>query len=186
VIALDRLLPRNRTLVVDGGHFTGYPCTHMSVPDPSAFLFAIDFGSTGLGLGTAIGASIACPDRTTILVVGDGGLMMSIAELETVARYRLPLVIVVLNDGALSSEAHHLRIRGLAADAAYHDVPPLAAVATALGLGGRTVATTKDISAIRADDLNGPQLIDVLIDGDVMAEWFASFAERAAEAGHWT
>jgi len=186
VIALDRALPRDRTLVVDGGHFTGFPCMYMSVPEPAAFVFAIDFGSTGLGLGTAIGAAIGQPDRPVVLVVGDGGLMMSIAELETIGRYKLPIIIAVLNDGALSSEAHHLRIRGLPADAAYHEVPPLASVAQAVGLRGLTVATPEDLAALKDQDFESPTLIDVLIDGDVLADWFASFARRAAEAGHWT
>src|SRR5205823_10229196 len=114
--------------------FTGYPCRYMSGRGPDAFVFGMDFGATGLGRGGAIGAAIGRPDRTTVLVIGDGGLLMSIAELETAVRYKLPMVIAVLNDGAYGSEVHHLRIRGLPADAAYHEVPSFEAVGRAVGM----------------------------------------------------
>ena len=50
----------------------------------------------------AIAASIACPDRQVVAVVGDGGLSMSLAELSTAARYRLPIKVVVLNNNVLA------------------------------------------------------------------------------------
>ena len=60
---LERLLPPDRQLVTDGGHFCGFPASYLSVPEPSAFVFALDFGAVGLGLGTAIGAAMGRPDR---------------------------------------------------------------------------------------------------------------------------
>ena len=60
--ALDRILPRDRTVVIDGGHFMGFPAMHLGVPEPSQFVFTVDFGSIGLSIGAAIGAAVGRPD----------------------------------------------------------------------------------------------------------------------------
>ena len=62
-MALDALLPAERTVAVDSGHLTGCPAMYMRVPDPRGFVFAKAFQSIGLGLGGAIGAAVARPDR---------------------------------------------------------------------------------------------------------------------------
>ena len=152
------------------------------------FIFAIDFGATGLGLATAVGAAIGRSDRTVVAVVGDGGLMMSLPEIDTAVRYRLPMVIVVMNDRAYGSEVHHLRVRGLPDREAYFETPSLAAVAEALGARGLTVESEADFEALERalTDLNGPLLVDASINGDVLADWFRVFALRAASSGRWT
>ena len=55
-------------------------------PTPAAWVFPNGFQAVGLGLGNAIGAAIARPDRTTVAAIGDGGAFMALAELETAAR----------------------------------------------------------------------------------------------------
>ena len=85
-IALDDMLPSERTVVVDSGAFMGYPSMYLRVPDAQGFVFPQAFQCVGLGLGTAIGAAIARPDRLTVAAVGDGGLLMALPDLETVGR----------------------------------------------------------------------------------------------------
>ena len=68
-------------------------------PRRSGFCFTQAYQSIGLGLATAIGAALARPDRLTVAALGDGGALMGIAELETVVRLGLPMVVVVYNDG---------------------------------------------------------------------------------------
>ena len=72
-IALDDLLPSERTVVTDSGHFLGYPSMYLSVPDVHGFVFPNAFQSVGLGLGCAIGAAIARPERLCVAALGDGG-----------------------------------------------------------------------------------------------------------------
>ena len=62
-IALNDLLPNDRAVAVDSGHFLGYPSMFLDVPDARAWLFPNGFQAVGLGLGNAIGAAIAEPDR---------------------------------------------------------------------------------------------------------------------------
>ncbi len=85
-IALDDLLPAERTVVVDSGNFMGYPSMFLSVPDSAGFCFTQAFQSIGLGLASALGAAVARPDRLTVAALGDGGFLMSAAELATAVR----------------------------------------------------------------------------------------------------
>ena len=105
--ALDDLLPDERTLAVDSGHFMGYPPMYLRVPDAQGFVFTQAFQAIGLGLASAIGAAVARPDRLTVAALGDGGAMMALPELETVARLGLRMLIVVYNDAAYGAEVHH-------------------------------------------------------------------------------
>ena len=111
-IALDALLPDERTVAVDSGHFMGFPPMYLRVPDPAGFVFTQAFQSIGLGLASGIGAAIARPDRLTVACLGDGGALMSLPELETLARLRLPMLVVIYNDAAYGAEVHHFRPHG--------------------------------------------------------------------------
>ncbi|MEA2161372.1 MAG: hypothetical protein QOD66_3752, partial [Solirubrobacteraceae bacterium] len=107
-IALNELLPEDRIVAVDSGHFTGYPSMYLDVPDARSWIFANGFQAVGLGLGNAIGAAIAHPTRTTVAALGDGGAFMALAEIETAARLGLGnLLVVVYDDSAYGAEVHH-------------------------------------------------------------------------------
>src|SRR5690606_29016032 len=76
-IELNRRLPEARTVVCDSGHFLTWPARLVDVPDPPGWVFTQAFQSIGPGLGTAIGAAFGRRDRVTVLMPGDGGLLMS-------------------------------------------------------------------------------------------------------------
>ena len=85
----------------------GYPSAYLSVPDEAGFCFTQAFQSIGLGLATAIGAALARPDRLAVAALGDGGALMAAAELETVVRLGIPMVVVVYDDRGYGAEVHH-------------------------------------------------------------------------------
>jgi acetolactate synthase-1/2/3 large subunit len=68
---------------------------------PRTWITSGGLGSMGYGLPAAIGAQFACPDRTVVAIVGDGGFQMSLPELGTLATYRLPVKIIISNNGFL-------------------------------------------------------------------------------------
>ena len=107
-----RLLPKRRNLVYDAGNFLMAAC-YVPVAGPQHFRFTSDFASMGAGFGTALGVAAARPDETTVLIVGDGGFMMTLQELETVARLALPIIVVVFNDCAYGAELQMCRIADL-------------------------------------------------------------------------
>jgi thiamine pyrophosphate-dependent acetolactate synthase large subunit-like protein len=172
-IALDELLPDERTLVVDSGHFMGWPSMYMGVPDPVGFVFPQAFQCVGLGLATAIGAAVARPDRLTVATLGDGGALMALPELETLARLGLPLLVVVYDDAAYGAEVHHFRLQGAAVDLAQFPEADLAALAEAAGCRGLTVRSVEDLARL-SDWLaarDRPLVIDAKVDPSVCAEW---------------
>ena len=172
-IALDDLLPAERTVVVDSGHFMGWPSMYLRVPDPAGFVFPQAFQCVGLGLGNAIGAAIARPDRLTVAALGDGGALMALPELETVARLRLPMLVVVYNDAAYGAEVHHFRPMGEAVDLAQFPDTDFAALAEAAGCRGLTARTVADLEGLRdwVAGPDGPLVVDAKLDPDICAEW---------------
>jgi thiamine pyrophosphate-dependent acetolactate synthase large subunit-like protein len=173
-IALDRILPRERTLAVDSGHFMGWPSQYLSVPDEAGFVFTQAFQCVGLGLATAIGAAVARPDRLTVAALGDGGALMGLADLETVARLRLRMVVVVYNDCAYGAEVHHFGPHGKPLELVRFPDTDFAALGRAVGLQGITVRTREDLKAL-ADwvrhGTEGGVVVDAKVVPSVVADW---------------
>ena len=87
---------------VDAGAHMFQATTYWQALEPGELLISNGLATMGFALPAAIAAQLVHPDRRVICFTGDGGLMMVASELETVARLRLPLLIVVFNDEALS------------------------------------------------------------------------------------
>lgn len=165
-IALDDLLPRERVISVDSGNFMGYPSMYLAVPDERGFCFTQAYQSIGLGLATAIGAALTCPERLPVAAVGDGGLLMAAAELETVVRLRLPMVILVYNDAAYGAEVHHFAPEGHPLGTVTFPDTDLAAIARGYGFDALTVRTSADLAPI-GDWVAGPRDRPLLIDAKI-------------------
>jgi acetolactate synthase I/II/III large subunit len=173
-IALDELLPAARTLVVDSGHFMGWAPMYLAIAAERGFIFTQSFQSIGLGLATAIGTAVARPDRLTVAALGDGGLLMSLPELETVARLGLNLLIVVYNDAAYGAEVHHFATLGRPTEIVRFPDTDFASIARACGLEGLTVRNAEDLApATRwlAGDRAKALLVDAKVVPTVVAEW---------------
>jgi thiamine pyrophosphate-dependent acetolactate synthase large subunit-like protein len=165
---LDELLPEQRTLVIDAGRFMTSPSRFIRVPGPGHFRLTADAGSIGVGLGPALGAAVARPDSQTVLFIGDGGLALSIADIETAARHRIPLIVVAMNDHGFGAERIHLAADGLPEDCAHIEDMDFAAVARAMGVEAETVRTVDELRA-QAPRLVGrttPLLLDCKIRDD--------------------
>lgn len=176
VIAINGLLPAERTVVTDAGHFFGYPVAYVDVGDGRSFVCGIDFGSIGLGIGHAMGASLARPDQLTVLFIGDGGLLMSLGDLETAIRQGRPLLIFVLNDAAYGSELQIIRMWDLAEDLSVFPSTDFAAVAASLGARVVSVRSEQDVADLPdalgdLDALAGVTLVDCSISRSVRAAW---------------
>ena len=172
-IVLDALLPAERTVAVDSGHFMGFPPMYLRVPDPAGFVFTQAFQAVGLGLASGMGAAIARPDRLTVACLGDGGALMALPELETLARLRLPMLVVVYNDAAYGAEVHHFRPHGHPVELVQFPDTDFAALAEAAGARGLTVRAAEDLAAIEPwmAERDGPLVVDAKITPDFCAEW---------------
>jgi thiamine pyrophosphate-dependent acetolactate synthase large subunit-like protein len=178
--ALDDLLPEQRTVAVDSGNFMGYPSMYLSVPDVAGFCFTQAYQSIGLGLASAIGAALARPDRLPVAALGDGGFLMSVAELTTAVRLGLPLLVVVYNDAAYGAEVHHFGPDGHRLDTVTFPDTDLAAIGRGFGCAGLTVRAAADLAGVR-DWLSGPRDRPLLVDAKVSAargSWWLAEAFR--------
>ena len=147
--ALEKLLPAQRNLVYDAGNFLGI-VPYLSVPATGPLQADQRVRLHRLGFGTALGVAKARPERPTVLVVGDGGFLMTMGELETVVREDLPLVIVLMNDCAYGAELHFLEMRDLpVAKSVFPDVD-FAPIAEAFGFQAATIRTLDDLRRIGA------------------------------------
>jgi thiamine pyrophosphate-dependent acetolactate synthase large subunit-like protein len=166
-IALDDLLPAERTVATDSGNFMGYPAMFLCVPDEHGFVFTQAFQSVGLGLATALGAAIARPDRLTVAALGDGGALMGASELETAVRLGLnELLVVVYDDEAYGAEVHHFGPHGDSLANVRFPPADLAAIARGHGYAAATVRRPEDLAPVRSW-LSAPRDRPMLVDAKV-------------------
>lgn len=164
---LEQALPQDRILVTDGGRFMTEVWCRISVPNPQSLVNTAHFGSIGLGLPEAIGASIAAPDRPVVLFSGDGGFMMGgLGEFNTAVRLKQDLVVILCNDAAYGAEHIQFLDRQMDPSLTEFDWPCFAGVATSLG--GQGVLVTDDAGLDAALDAiatrDRPLLIELRLD----------------------
>ena len=178
-IALDKLLPQNRNTVYDAGNFLQI-MPYISVPGPDHIKNTVDFASIGMGFGTALGFACGTPDRTTVLFIGDGGFLMTLSELETTAREGIPLVIVLMNDGAYGAELHYLKMRDMPVSTAIFTDIDFAPIAQAFGFEAHTVRNLDELQKLAPALQNpqGPLLLDCKINASVAAAFLLETVEH--------
>jgi len=170
--ALDDVLPLDRCVTIDGGHFSGWPVMHLRADSPRGLLYPHGFQSVGLGLGSVIGVAAARPDRLPVLAVGDGGLLMSLGELDTLLAERIPALVVVYNDNAYGAELHAFA-SSPDVDLAHLPERDFAAIFAAMGGRAETITTPEDLCRIGSWllDRTGPLLLDCKVSRRVVAPW---------------
>ena len=183
-LTLNEILPADATIVVDGGHHMAFSGAYVRVQDPAHFRTTTEFASVGMGFGAAIGAAVAAAGAPVILFIGDGGLLMTLGELETIERYRLAIAVVVMNDAAYGAERHFLDLDGLPHGTSQFPATEFAPIAAALGVRSATIRTVGDLhdcaSFVREP---GPSLLDCKIRPDVRANWIDELEEAREPPG---
>src|SRR6266487_236153 len=125
------------------------------------------YGCLGTGLGYATAARVAHPDRQVVLMLGDGAAGFSLMDADTLVRHRLPVVIVVGNNGIWGLEKHPMRaMYGYDVAADLQPECRYDQVVRALGGAGETVSRAGDLGAAleRAFASGVPYLVNVLTD----------------------
>ncbi|MDO5732141.1 thiamine pyrophosphate-binding protein [Corynebacterium sphenisci] len=178
---IDAALPAARTVVTDGGHFLGWVPKHLTATDPHGqVLVGTAVQSIGLGFGSAVGAAAARPGAATVLVTGDGGGLMALADLDSFLRTADRGAVVVLNDAAYGAELHQYAAEGLHTASMVIEDVDFAGLGRALGARGVTVADPADWPAAEAA-LAAPEgitVVDVKISREVVADFIAEVLKR--------
>jgi thiamine pyrophosphate-dependent acetolactate synthase large subunit-like protein len=179
-LLLDELLPKDRNLVFDSGNNL-MAATYISVPGPAQFKLTTDFASIGMGFGTAMGFAVGAPERQTVFVLGDGSFLMTMGELETVAREAIPLVIILMNDCAYGAELHFLKERDAPVALSLFPDIDYEPVAAAFGFETATVRTLEELRALAPilEKPEGPVFIECKINASVVAPFLLETASAA-------
>ena len=174
--AVDALLPQMRVVASDSGHFCGWVPRYLRVPNARSSCLSHSFQSVGLGLASAIGLGIANPHALIVLGAGDGGFLMSIADLETAVRLGLRMCILIYNDASYAAEVHLFRRRGYDVDIVQFPDTDFAAIARGHGARAATVRRSEDLAPVRQwveEGAPGVFVIDGKINPDLEADWHA-------------
>lgn len=166
---LDERLPAEVGLLVGVDHF--WQPVIFSMRRPRARQeFLTGFGCIGQALPTAIGAVVGLRGGPLAVIDGDASALMHIQELDTAARVRANLLIVVFNDQALGTEYHHLRAKGIDAAGSLIATPDLGAVTRAFGCQGTLARSLDEVAAGVEEFLSGegPMLLDVRVSRKVV------------------
>lgn len=98
--ALSEKLPRNSTIVVDNGGISVWTIQGLKLKEGQRVLSSFGHAPMGYALPAAIGAILADPTMNIICIIGDGGLQLTIQEIQTIKNYKLPIKIFVMNNNS--------------------------------------------------------------------------------------
>lgn len=134
-------------------------------------LASFNHGSMANAMPMAIGAQKAYPNRQVIALCGDGGLSMLLGDLITIVQYRLPVKLVVYNNGCLDFIQLEMQAAGLIPWQIDLDNPSFAAVADAVGIRGFVLDKSSQVDEMVQDFLKypGAALLDARVDRDALA-----------------
>jgi len=145
VAAARKALPKETIATCDVGAHKFLVGQLWTTYAPKSFFMSNGLSSMGYGFPAAMAAQLAWPEKPVVAFLGDGGFAMYMAELETARRLRLPLIVVVLCDGALSLIAMSQERRGLPHNAVDFANPDIAKVAEAFGADGAVCETASEV-----------------------------------------
>ncbi|MBN9192927.1 thiamine pyrophosphate-binding protein [Microbacterium sp.] len=149
---IGELLPDDRVVVSDGGHFIGWANMYWPVASPDRMIMiGTAYQSIGLGFPSVAGAAMARPESTVVLTTGDGGGLMALADLETAVRVAGGRgLAVVWNDGAYAAEINLYGLKGLAEGPMLIPEVDFAGLAAAVGAQGVVVRSIVDLDRLAA------------------------------------
>ncbi|MFE1645729.1 thiamine pyrophosphate-binding protein [Microbacterium sp. P01] len=177
-VRIGELLPDDRVVVSDGGHFIGWANMYWPVASPDRMMMiGTAFQSIGLGWPSVAGAAAAQPEATIVLTTGDGGGLMALADLESAVRVAGGRgVAVVWNDAAYGAEVNLYGLKGLAEEPMRIPEVDFAGLARAVGAEGVVVRSLADLDRLAEwttqDAASRPfLLLDLRISGTVIAPY---------------
>jgi acetolactate synthase-1/2/3 large subunit len=171
ITALRRVLPRNGSVLIDSGAHRAFAGHYWTAYEPRTYISATNLGPMGWAIPAAIGVQCAHPDRRVAVITGDGCMQMHGIEVQTAARYQLPIIYLVINNGALGNVWLRARQYGaLPAELTSIRDHDWAGFARSLGAQGFTVRDPADLESTfeKALAAGTTVLIDVKADKDCL------------------
>ena len=167
---LGELAGENAIVTTDVGQHQMWAAQYYPIVHPRNYATSCALGPMGYGLPAAVGAQIARPDALVVLITGDGSLQMSIQELGTIAQNKLPIKIILLNNGVLGMVR---QLQKIFCEERYSQIqldgnPDFVKVAEAYGMLGIHVDSSEQVQSALLAAINhpGPVLVNFTISPD--------------------
>jgi pyruvate dehydrogenase (quinone) len=162
---VNELAASDAIFTADVGSPTMWAARYLTMNGKRRLLGSFNHGSMANAMPQAIGAQLTYPERQVISLSGDGGFSMLMGDILTIRQLKLPVKIVVFNNGALAFVELEMKAAGLLEHGTTLDNPDFAQMAEAIGIRGIRVEDPGDVKAAvqAAFNHNGPVLLDVLV-----------------------
>jgi pyruvate dehydrogenase (quinone) len=163
---LDELASDDAAVCLDTGTACIWGARYISAKRERRVLGSLSWASMANAMPNALGVALAYPGRQVIALCGDGGLTMLMGDLLTIAQRRLPVKIVVLNNGGLEFVHIEMEEAGIEPFGTEFENPDFAKVADAVGLTGIRVEDPREVrdAVTRLLATPGPALLDAVVD----------------------
>lgn len=168
---IDKLSSDDAVFTVDTGMTCVWGARYLQATGKRHMLGSFNHGSMANALPQAIGAALAYPDRQVVALCGDGGLSMTLGDLETVVQYKLPIKIIVFNNRSLGMVKLEMEVDGLPDWQTNMLNPDFAQVAEAMGMTGFNVSDPEEVltTLLNAFEMDGPVLVNIMTDPNALA-----------------
>lgn len=184
---LRDVLPDDAMYTMDAGTLCLQATDNLRYCQPPALFTPLDFGLVGFSYACGLGVKLACPNRTVVSLMGDGGFGMAHSEIGTAVQYGINTVCIVMNNGCWGAEKAYQRDffgeRYIGADVPN---PPYDKLAELWGAAGFRVERAADLAKTveQAVRCGRPAIVDVQIDPAALYSFRRdSFKHRAAKQG---
>lgn len=155
-------------IVNDAGSHTTWVTLLQRIKEPGSFIFSGGFAPMGYALPAAVGASLAEPEKPVVVIVGDGGLQMTVQELAVIVQLNLPVIICLINNHSLGIIKQWQRMNYGNTYQVELQNPDFIKLAEAYGMDSKRVNSPGEVhmAVIKALNLKIPYLIEVTVDKD--------------------
>ncbi|MBR4400814.1 MAG: biosynthetic-type acetolactate synthase large subunit [Synergistes sp.] len=165
--ALRDITGGNAVVTTEVGQNQMWAAQHLRIEAPRRFITSGGLGTMGFGFPAAIGAAFVCRKQPVCCIAGDGSLMMNIQELDTCARYDIPVKVILLNNVCLGNvrQWQQFFYNHRYSHTIYSRSPDFVKLAEAMGVAGFSASTTDDLRPAleKAIAEPGPALVDIRI-----------------------
>ena len=195
---VDRLAAEDAVFTADVGTPTVWAARYLTMNGRRRLIGSFNHGSMANAMPQALGAQAACPGRQVVSLSGDGGLTMLMGDMITAVQAKLPIKIVVFNNGSLGFVEMEQKAAGYLASNVSLANPDFGAIAERMGFLGRRVTRSDELEGALRDAFahDGPALVDVVTDRlelvlppkikAMQVAGFSLYATRAVMSGRGT
>ena len=164
---LRSVLPKNSAITLDAGTLCLQATDALEYYNPPSLFTPLDFGLVGFSFACGLGVKVACPNKTVVSLMGDGGFGMTISELSTAVDYGINTITIVMNNKSWGAEkAYQKDFFGKRYIGADISSPPFDKVAKLYGAKGYKVEKISEVNEAVKDAISckKPAVIDVAVD----------------------